>query len=182
MMPTNLGFDCTPLSSMAEPVGSPLSMRARGMSRWGAHAGAALVAIAALAGCGGGDAQPAASSEEGQIRAALRLLGMEYGAYMGTHNGAPPKDEAEMRKHLESRLTELSDYNVKSVGTLLRNGRDGQPLAIVVGRKVEAPETSSYPWAAYEKVGVDGKRLVSDTRGGVYEIEEQEFRQHIPGG
>ena len=64
----------------------------------------------------------------------------------------------------------------------MRTGRDGQPLAVVTGKKVETPDLSPYPWAAYEKVGVDGIRLVSDTRGGVYEIEEQEFSQHIPGG
>jgi hypothetical protein len=50
---------------------------------------------------------------------------------------------------------------------LLRTGRDGQPLVVIVGKKVENPERSPYPWAAYEKTGVDGKRLVSDTRGGV---------------
>lgn len=142
---------------------------------------ATLAVVATLGGCGGG-AQPDVSSDEGQIRAALTLLGQEYGGYMASHNGQPPKDEASMRKHIEARLPELSEsYNVKSVDMLLRNGRDGQPLSVIVGRKVEVPEFSSYPWAAYEKTGVDGKRLVSDTRGGVYEIDDAQFAEHVPG-
>ena len=42
---------------------------------------AALVAIAALTGCGGGS-QQAPSGDEAQIRAALKVLGMEYGGFL----------------------------------------------------------------------------------------------------
>jgi hypothetical protein len=153
------------------------------MRRLVTGAWAALAFVVALAGCGGGSSTPDLRSEEGQIRAALALLGQEYGGYMASHNGQPPKDEAAMRKHLESRLPELSEsFNVKSVDMLMRVGRDGQPLAVITGKKVEVPELSSYPWAAYEQTGVGGKRLVSDTRGGVYEIDDQEFNKHVKGG
>jgi hypothetical protein len=179
-MSTNANFDCELLA----PTDARWRRLPRAVARavWSRFSWtcAALVAAAASAGCGG-TSQPALSSEEGQIRAAMKVLGMEYGSYMASHNGAPPKDEAAMRSYLESRLSTLSDYGVKSADSLLRAGRDGQPLAIVVGTKIEATERSPYPWAAYEKVGVDGKRLVSDTRGGVYEIEEQEFKQYVPG-
>jgi hypothetical protein len=179
---TMVSIDCAPLARIARPVACAKRSCAQKLSRRRIQLCGAMLAVAAVAGCGGGS-QPTQSSEEGQIRAALKLLGMEYGAYMASHNGAPPADDAAIRKHLESRLPDLTDiYNVKSVDTLLRTGRDGQPLAVIVGKKVEVPERSPYPWAAYEQMGVDGKRLVSDTRGGVYEIEEQEFKQHVADG
>jgi hypothetical protein len=181
MIFTMVSIDCSPRARIAEPVGAASSDRSRSMPRRRAWLWAATFAVSAFAGCGG-SSQPAPNSDDGQVRAAMTLLGMEYGGFMAAHKGAPPKDEAEMRKYLESRLSELSDYNVKSVDTLLRNGRDGQPLVLVIGTKIENPERSPSPWAAYEKVGVDGKRLVSDSRGGVYEIEEQEFSQHVPSG
>jgi hypothetical protein len=181
MMSTNANFDCVSSARAGEQLRGPRCYIARAASRRRLGTCAALVAVAAVAGCGGGS-QPAPSSEEGQIRAAMKVLGQEYGGYMASHNGQPPKDEAALRSYLESRLPVLSDYNVKSVDMLLRSGRDGQPLAVITGKKVEVPERSSYPWAAYEQTGVDCKRLVGDTRGGVFEIEDQEFKQHIESG
>src|SRR5215510_3913044 len=116
-----VGLVCALSARGVELLDRSLRERALAASRRTAQACVALVALATLAGCGGGS-QPAPNSDEGQIRAAMTVLGMEYGGFMEKHGGAPPKDEAEMRKYLDSRLTELSEYNIKGVDMLLRNG------------------------------------------------------------
>ena len=77
-------------------------------------------------------------------------------------------------------MTDLSEYGVKSVDDLLRSGRDGQPLQVIYGKTVAAPDRPEYPWAAYEQTGVDGTRLAVHTRGGVQELDAAQFSQLIP--
>ena len=132
-----------------------------------------LVAI----GCGG--ASP--SGDDGQLRVAMKVLGLEYGNYFTEHNGAPPPDEAAMRGYLQSRMVDLSELGVKGVDDLLRLGRDGQPIKVVYGAKIAVPDRPQYAYAAYEQTGVEGNRLVCDSRGGVYEIGETEFTEQIAG-
>jgi hypothetical protein len=132
-----------------------------------------LVAI----GCGGGSP----SGNDGQLRVAMKVLGLEYGSYLTEHNGAPPADEAAMRDYLQSRMVDLSELGVKGVDDLLRLGRDGQPIKVVYGAKIAMPDRPQYAYAAYEQTGVDGTRLVCDSRGGVYEMGETEFTEQISG-
>jgi len=136
----------------------------------------ALGCVAMHSGCGGG---AAVSGEQDQLRAALKILGLEYGKFLAEHN-APPKDEAAMRDYLQSRMSDLSAYGVKNVDDLLRHGRDGQPLQVIYGQTVAAPDKPEYPWAAYEQSGVDGMRLAVNVRGGVQELGAAEFSQQIP--
>lgn len=110
----------------------------------------------------------------------MKVLGLEYGSYLTEHNGAPPPDEAAMRAYLQSRMADLNEYGVKGVDDLLRPGRDGQPIKVVSGAKIAAPDRSQFAWAAYEQTGVDGKRLLCDSRGGVYEIGDTEFSAQVP--
>jgi hypothetical protein len=154
-----------------------MSFQKLGRRPWRLPVGFLVAVGVSLLGCGQGG-EPA--GDEGQVRAALIVLGREYGSYLGEHNGAPPKDETALRAYLESRLGELSAYGVNSVDDLLRAGRDGQPIQVIYGEKVVSPDRPEYPWAAYEQVGVDGKRLASDARGGVYEIGDEEFSLQIP--
>ena len=129
-------------------------------------------------GCGGG-ASP--SGSDSQLRAAMKVLGLQYGSYLTEHNGAPPPDEAAMRAYLQSHMADLSAYGVKGVDDLLPPGRDGQPIKVVYGAKIAPPDRSQYAWAAYEQTGVDGKRLLCDSRGGVYEIGDKEFTEQVSG-
>jgi hypothetical protein len=142
---------------------------------------ALVVALGAVtliaAGCGG--ASPAGS--DGQLRVAMKVLGLEYGAYLTEHNGAPPPDEAAMRAYLQARMPQLSELGVKGVDDLLRPGRDGQPIKVVYGAKIAMPDRPQYAYAAYEQSGVDGNRLVSDSRGGVYEMGDKEFTELFSG-
>ena len=108
----------------------------------------------------------------------MKLLGLEYGKFLVEHN-APPKDEAALRAYLESRMSDLSAYGVKSVDDLMRSGRDGQPLQIIYGKTVSAPDRPDFPWAAYEQTGIDGTRLAVHSRGGVQELDAEQFSQQV---
>lgn len=108
------------------------------------------------------------------------VLGLQYGQYLGEHDGVPPPDEDTMREFLTSRLDELTVYNVHSADDLLRTGRDGRPLALVTGQTLSSPEHPEYALAAYESEGVAGVRLASNTRGGIYELSAAEFAALIP--
>jgi hypothetical protein len=130
-----------------------------------------------LCGCGGKDAL---TQDDAQLRAAMTILGQQYGTYL-SEKGTPPPDEAALRSYLLSRLTAMSDYGVKSVDDLLRLGRDGQPFKLIYETKVPLPERPEYVWVAHEQVGVAGKRLACDSRGGVYELTDVEFSQQLAG-
>jgi hypothetical protein len=134
-----------------------------------------LACLAISPGCG---KSPADSGQQDQIRAAMKLLGLEYGKFLVDHN-APPDDERALRIYLESRMNDLSAYGVKSVDDLLRNGRDGKPLQIIYGKTIAAPDRPDFPWAAYEHTGVDGTRLAVHARGGVQELDAAQFSQHV---
>jgi hypothetical protein len=133
--------------------------------------------VLASSGCGG-TASPA--GDQGQTKAAMRLLGIQYAQYLGSHNGSPPKDEAAWRSYLEAHMNELSPYGVKSVDDLLKSQRDGQPLVVVYGKAVPVPEQVDLTWTAYEQTGVGGKRLVCNTRGGVAELSAEDFGKLVP--
>ena len=138
---------------------------------------AAICLLLIVAGCGG---QKSPSGGIGQVKAALTVLGMQYGEYLTQHNGAAPPDEAAMRSFLESRLGELSGYGVKNADDLLGASRDGKPLMVVCGAKIASPDYPDLPWAAYEQEGVDGKRAAVNTRGNVFELTAEEFARQVP--
>lgn len=108
----------------------------------------------------------------------MKLLGLEYGRYLAERSD-PPKDAAVLRVYLESRMSDLIVYGVKSVDDLLCNGRDGLPLQVIYGEKVVSPNAPEYPWVAYEQTGVAGRRLAVHARGGVQELGAEEFSQQI---
>jgi hypothetical protein len=86
-----------------------------------------------------------------------------------------------MRDYLQLRLVDLADFGVKSADDILRSGRDGKPLKVVVGGKVPTADRPEYVWAAYEQSATGGTRLACDSRGGVYELSEEEFEKQIGG-
>lgn len=137
------------------------------------YAWALLVCLVAI-GCGGSGAS--ANSSDGQLRAAMKLLGMEYGAYLANY-GKAPADAAALKTFLQSRIGQLQDFGIKNIDQLLPAGRDGQPLRIVYREVIRPTEQPSYAWVACEEAGSDGVRLACDSRGGVYELSEEQFSQ-----
>jgi hypothetical protein len=134
--------------------------------------------LSLLLGCGGGSTPAPQSTRETAV--ALKLAGLQYGEYVATNNGAPPKDLESFRKFLESRIADLVNYNVKSADDLLSSRRDGQPFVLICGKKVFDPDQPDMLWAAYEQTGVDGNRLAANVRGGVVELSAEEFARRIP--
>jgi hypothetical protein len=132
-----------------------------------------------LLGCGGGNTPAPQSARETAV--ALKLAGQQYGEYLAANNGAPPKDLESFRKFIESRLADLVNYNVKSADDVLSSRRDGQPFALICGKKVVDPDQPDLLWAAYEQTGVDGNRLAANVRGGVVELSTEEFARRIRG-
>jgi hypothetical protein len=128
-----------------------------------------------LVGCGGA----AGSGDEGKARAAMRMVGIEYGRYLAQHNGAPPPDEAAFGAFLDAQIKNTPDYGVASAGELLAATRDGGPLVVIYGKKVAPPDAPDLLWAAYEKTGVDGMRLVVNARGLVTELAADEVERII---
>lgn len=134
------------------------------------------VVATTLVGCGG----TAASNDNPQLRGAMKVLALQYGTYMASHYGAPPKDEASLREYLQSHLGELQSYNVKSVDELFPKGRDGQPLVVIYGTKLSHAEQPEVTWAAYEQTGDGSTRLASTTRGTLVELSEEDFAKQVP--
>lgn len=124
-------------------------------------------------GCGGGT--PA--GDEAKVRAAMRMVGIEYGRYQGAHNGQPPADEAAFRGFLDQQIRTTPNYGVKSADELLAMTRDGQPLHVIYGGKIGPPDQPDEPWAACEAQGDAGKRLVVNTRGSVVELSSDEVER-----
>lgn len=133
-----------------------------------------LLACLVISGCGRSGAT--ATGDDSQLRAAMKLLGMEYGAYLAS-SGKAPADAAALKTFLQSRMGQLQDFGVKSVDDLLPAGRDGQPLHVVYRELIRPTEQPSYAWVACEATGSDGVRLACDSRGGVHEINEEQFSQ-----
>lgn len=142
-------------------------------TRFNGSAWAVLVCVI-VAGCGHSGATP--TGRDNQLRAAMKLLGMEYGAYLAS-SGKAPADAAALKAFLQSRMGQLQDFGVKTVDDLLPTGRDGQPLHVVY-REISRPaEQPSYAWVACEATGSDGLRLACDSRGGMHEINDEQFAQ-----
>ena len=135
-----------------------------------------VVAIIISLGCGGG--KP--TGDEARARAALRMVGIEYGRYLVANNGAPPPDEAAMRTFLDLQISRTPNYGVASADELLSSTRDGKPLQLICGAKVAPPDRPEALWAAYEQTGVDGRRLVVNTRGDVVELDAEAFDRDVP--
>lgn len=141
---------------------------------------AALVAacLLALVGCSQGDPLTSGSLDR-QTRIVLNLCSNFYDEFLRSHGGAPPKDQEAFRAYMESRREDLARYNVKELDQLLVSPRDGKPFLFVVGKRVAPPNSPGTPWAAYEQVGVEGKIMAVQVRGGVHELTADELAKIV---
>jgi hypothetical protein len=138
---------------------------------------------AVLCACGGlmvAGCSKATRPDNPQAKGIMTVLGLEYGDYLASHNDVPPKDLAAFRAFLESRPEKMTEYRVDAIDKLFTSPRDGQPITVVSGVAKPVLDAGGYALAAYETVGVDGKRLVSNVRGGVGEMTAEEFSQAYP--
>jgi hypothetical protein len=133
--------------------------------------------VVILFGCAGGRD---GDDPHARLRAAMKLLGLEYGGYLAQSNGNPPTDEDAFRTYLQSRLTSLNDFGVKSLDDLFPPGRDGHPLILIYAAKIPASDRGDVVWSAHETTAVDGFRLACDSRGGIHELSDEIFTSTFP--
>lgn len=102
----------------------------------------------------------------------MRALAMAYGQYVSQNRGRPPKDEKRLRKFVEDKQHILDTFGVESIDDMFVSPRDNEPYVVNYGKKARV--------VAYEKVGVDGKRMIAEDLGVVREVDEAEFAELVP--
>jgi hypothetical protein len=118
---------------------------------------AVVLLLAGMAGCGGPDPlkSPAAARLKG-----LATMYLDFAAAQGT---GPPNEEA-FRKHLkkvERFVLEMNGVDPKAIDDSFISPRDKQPFVIIYGVGIGQISGTSAPVVAYEKTGVNGRRLVA---------------------
>jgi hypothetical protein len=107
----------------------------------------------------------------------MRGVVSTYG--MAQHTlGRPPKDMEELKAILAPLVKDPDKY--------FRSERDGEEFVVVWGQNIDtAPQDTI---VAYERKGVDGKRMIVTCGGRTREVTPEEFAQlkfpsdHTPGG
>jgi hypothetical protein len=127
-----------------------------------------------VVGCTSGDNRLSGSNDR-QTRLVMNVLSVFYGEYLDSHQGMPPKDIESFRLYLESQSQELERYNVNDLDQIMTSPRDGQPLVIICGKRIAPADSPGSPWAAYEQVGVNNKKLMVRVRGGAHEFSAAEI-------
>ena len=132
-----------------------------------------LLAIVSV-GCGGSSS----STMGGPQASHLRSIGRAYQLFLKEHRRLPA-NENEFKDFVA--LVAADDLKAKNltVEQLSTSERDGKPY-VVFYRDNPPPEGSFV--AAYEQVGVGGRRYVADTVGNVKEVDEASFRELVPNG
>ena len=111
----------------------------------------------------------------------LKVLSVFYGRYIQTHQGQTPPDAEAFKKFITSMpASELETFKVTDVEKLFVSPRDGQLCVVRYGFALPPPGPTGAPVVAYEKVGVNGRRYVAYSVGGVDEVDEARFRQLVP--
>jgi hypothetical protein len=139
----------------------------------------ALVGGWTLIGCGG-QLSPTGGDADFQARRSMSTLASFYGDYVSAH-GAPPKDEASFRAFLDERAAGIKRIGFESIDQLLTSPRDGEPLVVIYGTVKAPADSPNTPWAAYERTGVEGKRMAARVRGDVVELTDAEIEKEFSG-
>jgi hypothetical protein len=149
-----------------------------------------MVAVLPLVGgCGSGkEYSPTLPEEHTQLRQLAVLLGQ----FQSRNRGQLPRSEQEFKKFLQGLPAEQrQSMGVTDIDAFFVSKRDGEPLIIRYGQAGGPPglggpskagepgKGPSEPVVAYEKTGIEGKRLVAHSTGRVELVDEQQFQQLI---
>ena len=126
-----------------------------------------------LVGCGGSDAlkSPAAARLKG-----LATMYLDYAAAKGS---GPPNEEA-FRKHLrtvERMVLEMNGVDPKAIEETFVSPRDNQPFVIIYGVGISGISGTKAPLIAYEKTGVNGKRLVAFANTKLDHVDDSQLKE-----
>lgn len=137
---------------------------------------ALLIGCIAFATVGCSSPQGPASPE----RVPLRHLAILYGKYRNSHQGMPPKDEAQFKQYIKSLgASQLAAAGVSEaeIDTLFVSPRDGQPYEVRYSKAPPADDGSGPAAVVIEHTGKNGKRLVAYSIGKVEEIDEATYQK-----
>jgi hypothetical protein len=132
-----------------------------------------LLALCAawLAGC-----SDRAAKQQAIERDNIRTLARLYGQYMSAHRGKSPASEVDFKKYIQSRKDELAAEQITDIDSLFVSNRDNQPYTVVYNMPPAGSMTPTGRVVAYEKQGVDGKRMVAYELMSVEELDEARFK------
>ncbi len=142
-----------------------------------------LPAMAGLAflvtGCGGSGGSGAGTSALDQHIMKFFNLRQQYAS---AHQGNAPANTAQLKawaKKLSSE--ELAKKGIDNSDDVFISPRDGQEYQIAPPPKGAQAPGGPPPVVVYEKIGVNGMRMVAGGMGEVYEMEEEKFNQVLAG-
>jgi hypothetical protein len=143
-----------------------------------------LPAVAGLAllvtGCGGSGGSGAGTSALDQH--ILKFFNLRT-QYASAHQGQAPANTAELKawaKKLSSQ--ELAKKGIDNSDDVFISPRDGQEYQIAPPPKGAQVSAGAPPAVVvYEKIGVNGMRMVAGGWGEVYEMDEEKFNQVLAG-
>ena len=135
----------------------------------------ALFVVATLVGCGSGQTETARQQESSHLRA---LIGLHR--YATTQLGHRPTSEGEFKEFISNRAQAmLETLKVQNVDELFISERDNEPFVVMYGQQ---PPGVAPDVVAFERTGVDGKRLVGFGLGMIQEVGEEKFSELVPEG
>jgi hypothetical protein len=142
----------------------------------------AVSLLLSLAGCG------KQTGEVSPVQSNLGWLGSQYGMFVSSHRGRPPKNDEEFRKYIEKTATpqELDRLKAKSVDELFTSPRDGKPFKMVTYAKLpgltKGQPPPAPPVVLYEEAGQGGKFAVAYLGGNTQTVDQATLRSLLPTG
>jgi hypothetical protein len=123
------------------------------------------LAILAVAGCGKSEVQPLSEETMKAVRHYQKIGAAYNRAYQA--NRKPPSSANDLKPFLKQDA---------GGADLLVSPNDGKPVVIVPGVAMDAtPAEDEQSIVAYDRVGLNGKRMMVDVRGMVHTVTEAEF-------
>ena len=90
-----------------------------------------LTFVMCIAGCGGGGP----TEEVQQLTSNMQGLANAYGQCTSQNRGRPPRNEAQLRKFIESQGPDwLQQYQAETVDDIFMSSRDGKPYVVLYGK------------------------------------------------
>ena len=137
-----------------------------------------LLLLFSCLGCG-----PVGEPNRAREESGLKPLAIFYAQFVPSHQGQPPKSEAEFKDYLKEpqNLERLKkDFKVPDVDAMFISSRDKKPYIVIYG-PTSGDGPAGQPVVAYEQEGLEGKRFVASKMGAVEEVDEARFRRMVPG-
>ena len=147
-------------------------MRGREKS-WGSAALGLLVMVTA-GGCGDD------SALDSPTAARLKGLATMYLDFIVAKGGNSPTSEAELKKHMrtvDQIQLNLAGIDPKKIDEAFVSLRDNEPFVVVYGVSPGTLGSKDGPVVAYEKKGVNGKRLVANVSAQLAHVNEAKLEE-----